>query len=235
MQSEDRRQRLEVETSGQAELEPVQIVRRNRRQHTFFATVASDAGALGADVAALYGGLPSESNGGITSAVHADPEALKALQARQAEVMALVQRHAAMLRPDFQRWLTEQWHIWERFEREAHIVWDSGRRRYSARTLVEFIRHETLIREACSSFKINNSYVPDLGRLYGYVYPERADFFETRVLNEGKRDRIRGRISAELQQSLRQGQDEPPLGAAPGHAGPASPAHTRSEAETEID
>lgn len=87
-----------------------------------------------------------------------------------------------LFRHDFLAWLDDNWHIWLRFKAEANLVWKSGRKHYSARTLIEYLRHETLLREVSGGYKINNSYVPDLGRLYGMINTRRADFFECRVM-----------------------------------------------------
>jgi hypothetical protein len=83
-----------------------------------------------------------------------------------------------LFRADFADWLQENWPIWKAFEREANAVWRNGRRHYSARTIGEYLRHETALRED-GEWKINNNIVPDMARLYGLMYPER-DLFEFR-------------------------------------------------------
>jgi DNA modification methylase len=85
----------------------------------------------------------------------------------------------------------DNWPVWERFEREASYIWFRGRRHYSARTIIEWLRHETVLREAVrqdvGEFKLNNNWVPDLARLYGMVYPDRSGLFETRVMPNSRR------------------------------------------------
>jgi len=83
---------------------------------------------------------------------------------------------------DFAAWLELNWHIWLAFAKESARVYARGRRHYSARTLVEWMRHETALAEKGSRFKINNRYIPDLARLYQMLYPEH-DLFETRSSN----------------------------------------------------
>lgn len=83
-------------------------------------------------------------------------------------------------RKDFALWLSANWAVWERFELEANRTWSAGRDHYSARTLIEYIRHDTMLSEASGEWKINGNFVPDLSRLYGPVYPERDGFFEQR-------------------------------------------------------
>lgn len=111
--------------------------------------------------------------------------------------MTIIETQAKLFRPDFGRWLKSNWHVYKRFEEEAQRVWDSGRRSYSARTLIEYIRHDTFVREVNMScmqaYKVNNSYVPDLGRIYGLMNEGRQDFFECRVMRHTTiRSSIRG-------------------------------------------
>lgn len=83
-------------------------------------------------------------------------------------------------RHDFDGWLRDNIVIWERFELEATRTWMAGRRHYSARTLIEYIRHDTMLSEASGEWKINGNFVPDLSRLYMLAHPDRAGFFELR-------------------------------------------------------
>lgn len=97
-------------------------------------------------------------------------------------VMAMVTRQTPWhFRAEFPKWLSENWGIWQRFEREANKVYAMGRPHYSARTLIEFLRHETALREADSEYKITNNVVPDMARLYVTLYPERSGFFDIRT------------------------------------------------------
>ena len=102
-----------------------------------------------------------------------------------------VHEHRDRFRSDFPVWLAKNESIWKRFEQEANFLWINGRRHYSARTIIEFIRHETAVRQVDGDFKINNSYVPDLARLYSVLHPERP-LFECRVMSgQAARRRIR--------------------------------------------
>jgi hypothetical protein len=106
-------------------------------------------------------------------------------------VTALVVARPDAFQPGFLDWLSDNWPVWERFEREASYIWFRGRRHYSARTIIEWLRHETVLREAVrqdvGEFKLNNNWVPDLARLYGMVYPDRSGLFETRVMPNSRR------------------------------------------------
>lgn len=95
--------------------------------------------------------------------------------------MDVVHANASMLRNGFAAWLSENGHVWRRFEQEADEVWNRGRRHYSARTIVEVLRHESALREKDPVFKLNDHKTPDMARLYRLLHPQRADLFETRV------------------------------------------------------
>lgn len=85
-----------------------------------------------------------------------------------------------MNQSEFTDWLNANMGIWVRFMLEANKIWDSGRRHYSARTIVEYMRHETAVRERSGEWKINNNVVPYLARTYMELYPARAGFFALR-------------------------------------------------------
>lgn len=88
-----------------------------------------------------------------------------------------------LFRKDFSEWIAKNIHVWEVFESQANVVWARGRTHYSARTIGEYLRHETLIAErsvGVPAFKVNDHFWPDLARLYGCFYPERAGMFERR-------------------------------------------------------
>ncbi len=90
---------------------------------------------------------------------------------------------AGKYRADFSDWLAKNYGVWIAFEAQADKVWTAGRRRYSARTIGEYLRHESAIREEPNAlgFKLNDHYWPDLARLYMDLHPDRDKFFELRV------------------------------------------------------
>lgn len=81
--------------------------------------------------------------------------------------------------PGFHDWLRDNWTIWLRFREEADKIRAKGRGHYSARTIGEFIRHQTALAED-GDFKINNNVFPDMARLYMLTHPGAAGFFELR-------------------------------------------------------
>lgn len=85
---------------------------------------------------------------------------------------------------EFLLFLADNQPIWRRFVTEANKAWNRGFRHYSARTIVEFIRHETCLYERTGDFKINNNHTPHLARYYQELHPDRACLFETRVLRK---------------------------------------------------
>lgn len=83
-------------------------------------------------------------------------------------------------REDFHQWLTANYHVWLRFRQEADRVRAAGWAHYSARTIIEVLRHESNLREASGRWKLNDWYTPDLSRLYMALDRGAAGFFETR-------------------------------------------------------
>lgn len=122
------------------------------------------------------------------------------------DALDIIDLDAEAFQPAFRPWLIENWPIWERFCQEAEVIWSMGRPHYSARTIIEVMRHETALRQM-EGLKIDNSFVPDCGRLYGRVYATRANFFECRELRSAtKRSPIRragrGRDAGEADTSV---------------------------------
>ena len=99
----------------------------------------------------------------------------------------LVRDHADQFRPGFAVWLASNRHVWLAFEREADRVWARGRRHYSARTILEHLRHESALADDGRDWKLNNNAAPDLARLYRLTHPDRAGLFELRVMPGSER------------------------------------------------
>jgi len=108
---------------------------------------------------------------------------------RKRMVMMMITTHADWFRRDDLTWVSKNYHIWEAFEHQADLVWNGGRRHYSARTIGEYLRHETAIREGAegAGFKVNDHAWPSLARLYMLMHPDRSDFFERRPGGSGAR------------------------------------------------
>lgn len=97
-------------------------------------------------------------------------------------VMDAIAAHPGAFITDLAHWFihNENWLIWASFEYQANAAWSANRRRYSARTIGEYLRHHTTLTDSSADFKINDHVWPDLARLYMLVHPERDGFFETR-------------------------------------------------------
>ena len=85
--------------------------------------------------------------------------------------------------PDgFFAWLAKNQSIYIEFEKRALRVALMGRKRYSAKTIVESIRWDTELRDKDVLFKINNTWTAGMARLWmethGHRYPK---FFELRA------------------------------------------------------
>lgn len=85
-----------------------------------------------------------------------------------------------MTKNEFDTWLEENQHIFDAFCLEALKAKARGFEHYSARTIIEFLRHHTNLREASGGFKINNDAVPYMARLFGQLHPNLSCFFEYR-------------------------------------------------------
>ena len=82
---------------------------------------------------------------------------------------------------DFDVWLEQNLHIYEAFEREALSV-AKRREHYSAKTIVEFLRHHTMITEKEGEWKINNYATSGLARHFAKRHPIHASLFKFRGL-----------------------------------------------------
>lgn len=77
-------------------------------------------------------------------------------------------------------WFDGNWHIVEAFEESALELITIGREHYSARTIVEVLVHESVLKEVEGRFKIGNDNAPDLARVFVVLHPEHVDFWEYR-------------------------------------------------------
>lgn len=83
---------------------------------------------------------------------------------------------------EFFLWLPDNMAIWFAFVTEATKVRAKGFKKYSARTIVHFLRHHTAMAEASSAgWKINNNHSPYLARLFDLRYPSMSGMWEYRI------------------------------------------------------
>lgn len=72
--------------------------------------------------------------------------------------------------------------VYRAFEREAIRIMRRGVDRYSARTIMEWLRHNSMLEaDPTGAFKINNNLIPTLARDFMEDHPEAPPrFFEMR-------------------------------------------------------
>lgn len=94
-------------------------------------------------------------------------DSLLGFSSEQDDVLALVgMSEGHTYRLGFANWARENWGIVKAFIAQADLVRSRGRTHYSARTLVEWLRHESALREAGGIYKLDGNWVPSLSRLY---------------------------------------------------------------------
>lgn len=104
-------------------------------------------------------------------------------EVRQAAIL-----RASAFRCDVYQWLLDPRNVevWRMFEHEANRVWrNKANKHYSARTIVEYLRHHSAANDGGTDFRINDHHAPVLARLWTFLYPERAGFFELRGIVAG--------------------------------------------------
>lgn len=95
--------------------------------------------------------------------------------------LALIALHPDKFRRDFYGWIKDNWHIYEYFEKSAFKVSNMGFNHYSARTIIEVMRHRSNVREISDTpWKLNDQRTPDLSRLFTFLHPDMHGFFEQR-------------------------------------------------------
>ena len=82
-------------------------------------------------------------------------------------------------------------HVYRDFRVKAFQMLRTGRKRYSARRIMESLRWDYDLKTTGDVFEINNDFTPIYVRLLIYNHPEFEDFFELRVI------RSRGAMSEE--------------------------------------
>jgi hypothetical protein len=103
-----------------------------------------------------------------------------------ADLVALVDRHPETFPAEFSGWLNDNPHIWTGFVEQATSVIDAGYKHYSARTIIEVLRHHSAIAEKGSAWKLNDHCTAYLARLFALVFPEHIGLFDFRSTNHEK-------------------------------------------------
>lgn len=79
-------------------------------------------------------------------------------------------------------------HVYREFERLALKMAATGRKYYSARTIIHVMRWNTNLKEKDSEWKVTNNISPFLARKFMREHPELKDFFATRKSKLDKKD-----------------------------------------------
>ena len=96
-------------------------------------------------------------------------------------LLQLLHAHRARFPDDVITWLPANLHVYAAFRREALDVHAQGFEHYSARTIIEWLRHHTAVRErSADEWKLNDHYTPYLARLFDMAEPHAAGLFEYR-------------------------------------------------------
>ena len=80
----------------------------------------------------------------------------------------------------FQEFHYDNPEVYTMFKHFAFKAMDSGRRRYSARAIMERLRWELSIQTKSDDYKINNDTIPLYARMFLRDFPQHQGFFETR-------------------------------------------------------
>ncbi len=93
----------------------------------------------------------------------------------------ILENNQSQFSADFINWLPENMHVFSAFVKQAKYVRKVMRRdHYSARTIGEWLRHNSMVRGKGDTWKLNDHYWPGLARLSMLAYPELSGLFETR-------------------------------------------------------
>lgn len=82
----------------------------------------------------------------------------------------------------YENWIVKNHHIWVSFEEETFKLVSLGHRRVSALTTIGFLRHQSMLREYDSKFKISNNHAPYMSRIFTGLHPEHKYLFEQNEL-----------------------------------------------------
>jgi hypothetical protein len=93
----------------------------------------------------------------------------------------LLRENPSLFPADFEPWFGPNHHVWKAFCDEAFHIRAKGFKRYSARTVIEVLRHHSAATEAPGAvWKINNNHAPYMARLFDLRYPSCAGMWQYR-------------------------------------------------------
>ena len=99
----------------------------------------------------------------------------------------IARMNASLFTHEFLCRLASNLKVYEAFEREALRIVAKGRTHYSARTIIEVLRHNSALSDVDPDWKLNDHATPFYARLFGLCNPEHAGLFELRHTRSVKR------------------------------------------------
>ena len=86
------------------------------------------------------------------------------------------------IRDGFHKFHKENPHIFKAFEEQAFSAINKGRKKISAKLIINWIRWNEFLKTTDQNFKINDAYQSYYARYFVEKYPEHIDVFEFRKL-----------------------------------------------------
>jgi hypothetical protein len=107
---------------------------------------------------------------------------------RSSDPLWVARMHREDFTDDFLAYLPHNLHVFDAFVAEVRKVKARGFNHYSARTIIESLRHHSALNEKGGEWKLNNNMTPYIARLCDLVNPQLAGLFEYREPKAAKRD-----------------------------------------------
>ena len=96
---------------------------------------------------------------------------------------------------EFVKYISENFNVYDAFEREAFKVIYRGYKHYSARTIIEVLRHHSNLSDNSEIWKLADHPMPYLSRLFALHHPPHANLFSYRLTNLEKIQLIKGKLN----------------------------------------
>jgi len=98
-------------------------------------------------------------------------------------LMEIVLEHPETFPEEFVHYISENMNVYDAFEREAFRVIGRGYLHYSARTIIEVLRHHSNLSDSTERWKLADHPMPYLSRLFAAHHPVHTNFFSYRTTN----------------------------------------------------
>jgi hypothetical protein len=98
-------------------------------------------------------------------------------------LMDIVLKNPETFPDEFAVYIFENFNVYDAFEREAFKVIARGYTHYSARTIIEVLRHHSNLSDNSETWKLADHPMPYLSRLFAAHHPNHVDLFSYRITN----------------------------------------------------